>query len=146
MEGTPAQNPCFFELTDEQAASGRQPLAAGPRVVVQSFQEEPKDFPPSILLAKRSALADDCCVCLGTTMSGPVAVGQNQTELESENEFFVVSNKDNWLVKFHKRLEAGDKTDRNDKTDNDSKVHADQEQDSDAHDEEGVGEVALWIC
>ena len=132
---------CFLELTNEQAASGGQP-GAGPHAVVRSCQEEQKDFPPFIL-AKHGALAGDFCVCLCTAMSGHVAVVQNQ---ELENEFFAVSSKDDWLVKFHKRLEAGDKTDRNDKTDNDGKECADQEQDSDAHNEEGIGEVVLQIC
>ena len=37
-------------------------------------------------------------------MSGPVAVVKNQTQSESENDFLVVSNEDDWLVKFHKKL------------------------------------------
>ena len=60
-----------------------------------------------------------------------------QTETESENDFFVVSNKDDWSVKFHKKLEAGDKTDRNDKTDNGGKECVDQEEDSDDRNQEG---------
>ena len=40
VEETPAQILRFLELTNEQAASGRQP-GAGPHAVVQSFQEEP---------------------------------------------------------------------------------------------------------
>ena len=65
-------------------------------------------------------------------MSGPVAVVKNQTETESENDFFVVSNKDDWLVKFHKKLEAGDENDRNDETDTESEQCVHQEQGSDA--------------
>ena len=49
-------------------------------------------------------------------------------------------------MKSHEKLEAGAKTDRNDKADNDGKEHVDQEEDSDALNWEGVGEVVLQIC
>ena len=101
-----------------QAVSGGQ-AGAGPHAVVRSFQEEPKDFPPSILV-RRGVLADDYYVYPCTAISGPVAVVKNQTETESENDFFVVSNKDDWLVKFHEKLEAGDENDTNDETDTES--------------------------
>ena len=140
VEETPAQILRFLELTNEQAASGGQP-GAGPHAVVQSCQEEQKDFPPFIL-AKHGALAGDFCVCLCTAMSGHVAVVQNQ---ELENEFFAVSSKDDWLVKFHKKLEAGDENDRNDETDTESKQCVHQEQDSDVHNEEEIGEVTSQI-
>ena len=91
---------------------------------------------------KRRVLADDFHVCLCATISGPVPVVQDQ---ELENESFVVSNKDDWLVKFHKKLEVGDKTGRNDKTDDGSRECVDQEEESDAHNEEGIGEVLLQI-
>ena len=137
MKETPAQILCFLQLTHEQAVSGGQ-ARAGPHAVVRSFQEEPKDFPPSILV-KRGVLADDHCVHPCTAMSGPVAVVKNQTESESENDFFVVSNKDDWLVKFHEKLATGDETDSSDETDNDSEECVDQEEDIDAHNEEGIG-------
>ena len=136
VKETPAQILCFLELNDEQAVSGGQ-AGGGPHAVVRSFQEEPKDFPPSILV-KRGVLADDYYVYPCTSISGPVAVVQNQTESELENEFFVVSNKDDWLVKFHEKLETGDETDTNDETDNDGEEFVDQEEDSDSHDGEGI--------
>ena len=130
VKETPAQILCFLQLTHEQALSGGQ-VGAGPHAVVRSFQEEPKDFPPSILV-RRGVLADDYYVYPCTAMSGPVAVVKNQTETESENDFFVVSNKDDWLVKFHEKLEAGDENDRNDETDTESEQCVHQEQGSDA--------------
>ena len=48
-------------------------------------------------------------------------------------------------MKFHKKLEAGDKTGRNDKTDTDDKEHVDQGEDSDARNQEGIGGVVLQI-
>ena len=133
---TPAQILCFLQLDDEQAVSGGQ-AGAGPHAVVRSFQEEPKDFPPSILV-KRGVVADDYYVYPCTSISGPVAVVQNQTDSELENVFFVVSNKDDWLVKFHELLVAGDETDANDETDSDGDEYVDQEEDSDGHDWDGI--------
>ena len=74
-----------------------------------------------------------------TSISRPVAVVQNQTDSESENDFFVVSNKDDWLVKFHEQLVAGDQTDGNNETDSDDDdEYVDQEEDSDGHNCEGI--------
>ena len=133
---TPAQILCFLQLSNEQAVSGGQ-AGAGPHAVVRSFQEEPKDFPPSILV-KRGVLADDHCVHPCTSISGPVAVVQNRTDSESENDFFVVSNKDDWLVKFHQRLVAVDETDGDCESDSDAEECVDQAEDSDGHDWEGI--------
>ena len=133
---TPAQILCFLQLNDDQAVSGGQ-AGAGPHAVVRSFLEEPKDFPPSILV-KRGVLADDHHVYPCTSISGPVAVVQNRTDSESENDFFVVSNKDDWLVKFHQRLVAVDETDGDCESDSDAEEHVDQAEDSDGHDWEGT--------
>ena len=133
---TPAQILCFLQLNDDQAVSGGQ-AGAGPHAVVRSFLEEPKDFPPSILV-KRGVLADDCHVYPCTSISGPVAVVQNRTDSESENDFFVVSNKDDWLVKFHQRLVAVDETDGDCESDSDAEECVDQAEDSDGHDWEGT--------
>ena len=141
VKETPAQILCFLDLTDEQATfSGLE--GAGPHAVVRSFQDEPKDFPPSILV-KRGVLADDYYVCPCESISGPVAVVQNQAESESENEFFVVSNKDDWLETFHKKLEAGDESDRNDEIDDDGEEYVDQEVDPHSH--EGEHDVVAQI-
>ena len=50
----------------------------------------------------------------------------------------MVSNKDDWLVKFHQQLAAVDKTDGNNETDSDGEEYVDQEEDSDGHDWEGI--------
>ena len=128
----PAQILCFLELDDDQAMSGEQP-EKGCYAVVWSFREEPKSFPPSILV-KRGVLSDDYYVYPCSSICGTAAVVRNETESQIENDFFVVSNKVHWLLKFHEMLESCE-TFVDEDSDDDEEEYIDEEEEEEEEEE-----------
>ena len=129
----PGQILCFLELDEEQAEKGKLD-GAGPYAVVRSFKEDAKPAKPSKLV-RRGCVDDKHFVYSCAAICGTVAVVKNENNDEMENEFFVVSNSNDWLDMFHEILDNADEANVSEEDSDDDELNSDDGEGNDGEED-----------
>ena len=106
MEDIPCQILCFLDLNN---CTNHSKYSPGEYAVIRSFKSLPKKISgKKISIIEEGTLYDNLLLTPYECIADSVAVVQNITSPSTDNQFFVVKNRTEWLTLFYKKLVSFD--------------------------------------